>query len=401
MNKKILIVSECFYPEEFKVNNIAFDWQEKGFQVDILTLAPTYPLGKIFSDYKNKIFHKYEHNGLNIFRLRAVTGYKESFFKKILRFINFMILGSFAALFIGKKYDYIFGFNTGALTSMLPAVLINKIYKKPLMLWVQDIWPDSLYAYGLNKNIVSKFILNHFVKFMHSDINSVAVSCNGFKDRLKPYLKKNTKIEYLPNWPDELISSNQKISMSEEKKVHFTFAGNIGKQQNLENILEAFSQVPNNIREKSQLNIIGDGPRLLNLKKIAKDNKNIVFYGRKPSTMMSAYYEQSDFLIVSLVDKPAFSITVPSKTQTYIAAKKPILAIIKGETSQMINELGLGLSAHPSNKREITNLFITCLSMKESEKKLFIKENERLLKTTFNKEKIVNRLLANLLECKR
>ena len=232
LNKKILIVSECFYPEQSKANDIAIEWLKKGIEVDILTLAPTYPLGKIYSGYENKIFKKYKYDGLKIYRVRAITGYKDIFFKKLLRFINFMILGSFAAIFIGKKYDYVFGFNTGALTSMLPAVLINKIYKKPLMFWVQDIWPDSLYAYGLSKNFLSKFILNSFMKFMHSNINYVAISCRGFKDILVPYLKNNIKIEYLPNWPDELKFTNEKISLSKEEKIHFTFGGNIGKKQN-------------------------------------------------------------------------------------------------------------------------------------------------------------------------
>jgi len=146
--KKILIVTECFYPEEFKINDVALSWKGKGYDVDVLTLAPTYPLGKVFLGYKNSFFRKDEYQGINIFRVRAVTGYRDSAIKKIFKYINFMIFGSIAAIFIGRKYDYVFGFNMSALTGMLPAVLIRKLYKKPTMFWVQDVWPDSVYAFG-------------------------------------------------------------------------------------------------------------------------------------------------------------------------------------------------------------------------------------------------------------
>ena len=140
MNKKrILIVTECFYPEEFKINEIALVWKEKGYAVDILTQNPTYPLGKTFDGYKNKWYFKDEYNGMTVYRVKAVTGYKESLFKKLLKYITFMFLGSIVALFIGRKYDYVFGFNMSALTGMVPAVLIKKLYNKPLTFWAQDI----------------------------------------------------------------------------------------------------------------------------------------------------------------------------------------------------------------------------------------------------------------------
>jgi len=152
-NKKILIVTECFYPEEFKINDVALSWKDRGYEVAVLTLVPTYPLGRIFSGYKNNFFQKDQYLGINIYRLRAVTGYKKSVIKKIFKYINFMFFGSIAAIYLGRRYDYIFGFNLGSLTDMVPAVLIRKLYKKPTMFWVQDIWPDSVYAYGFKKTV--------------------------------------------------------------------------------------------------------------------------------------------------------------------------------------------------------------------------------------------------------
>ena len=157
MSKKILIVTECFYPEEFKINDVALSWKDKGYDVDVLTLTPTYPLGRPYPGYKNKIYLKDEWQGVNVYRVHAALGYKDSTFKKILKYVNFMILGSIVSLFIGKKYDHVLGFNMSALTGMLPAVLIGKLYKKPVTFWTLDIWPDTVYAYGFKKN--QSFIL--------------------------------------------------------------------------------------------------------------------------------------------------------------------------------------------------------------------------------------------------
>ena len=395
-NKKILIVTECFYPEEFKINDVALSWKDKGHDVDVLTLAPTYPLGKVFPGYKNGFFRKDEYQGINILRLHAVTGYRDSAVKKILKYINFMIFGSITAIFIGRRYDYVFGFNLGSLTDMLPAVVIRKLYKKPTMFWVQDVWPDSIYAYGFKKTKMLSTLLDAFVKFMHHNITAIAISSKGFESKLEPYIKKGLKFNYAPNWADDLDMDMSPVIFSKTQKVHFTFAGNIGKVQNLENIIDAFLLLSDECQKKAQLNIVGDGSNLVNLKKISNNNPNIVFHGKQKREDMAKFYKASDFLIVSLIDKPIFSVTVPAKTQTYIAAKKPILAIINGDVADIVNDNNLGVCADPSNEGLIKEAFEKCIDMPENEKSKFIINNTKLLETTFNKDSIINNLTSQL-----
>tara|TARA_Y100000385_G_C13032880_1_gene611595 strand:- start:52 stop:1251 length:1200 start_codon:yes stop_codon:yes gene_type:complete len=397
-NQKILIVTECFYPEQFNINELAHSWQDRGYDVHVLTLFPSYPAGKIFSGYKNKFFSKEIYKAITIYRVYAVTGYKDNKFKKILKYINFMTLGSIVAALIGRKYDYIFGFNVGALTDMVPAVVIKKLYKKPLMFWVQDIWPDSIYAYGFQKTKVLSKLLNLFVKFMFNNVNSIAISGKGFENKLRPYVKKNLDFNYLPNWAIQLNNNLEEISLSDEGKVNFTFAGNIGKVQNLENIIKAFDMLSNEYQVKAQLNIIGDGSFLEQLMKISKHNSSIVFHGIKQRKEMAKFYKASDFLIVSLIDKPIFSVTVPAKTITYIAAKKPILAIINGETADLIRDNHLGLCINPSDIGLIHDTFQDCINMNESERMTFVINNDQLINNTFNKENIINDLTRILVQ---
>ena len=393
MPKKILIVTECFYPEEFKINDVALSWKDKGYDVDVLTLAPTYPLGRIYPGYKNKIYSKDEWQGVNVYRVHATLGYKDSAFKKILKYLNFMILGSIVSLFIGKKYDFVFGFNMSALTGMLPATLMGKLYKKPVTFWALDIWPDSVYAYGFKKTKALSYFLDKFVKFMYCNVANIALSSKGFESKLRPYTKSDLTFNYLPQWADDLDMNKELADLGANDKIQFTFAGNVGKMQNLENIISAFCSLSNEYQEKSQLNIIGDGSNLDSLKLLANNNSNIVFHGKKPRSDMGSYYKASDFLIISLIDEPIFSATVPAKTQTYIAAKKPILAIINGDTASIIQDNNLGLCVDPSNIDAITKIFQRCIDMSQTEIQNFTNENDRLLATIFNKEKTIDKLL--------
>lgn len=391
--KKILIISECFYPENFKINDVALSWVKKDYNIDVLTLVPSYPLGKIPSGYKNKFFQKDEYKGCRIFRLPTIVGYKDNIFKKLLKYLNFLILGSIFVLIFGRRYKYIFGFNISALTNMVPAVLAKIVYKKRVVLWVQDIWPDSVYAFGFRKTSFLKFFLNLIVKFVYRNVDSFALSSKGFETKIKTFLNKDVPMHYAPNWAEDIDMQIKNEYQKKRKKIlEFTFAGNIGKFQNLDIIVSTYLSLPREYKNKSRLNIIGDGSSLQRLKKIANDSPNVVFHGRKEVDEMRYYYQISDFLIISLIDKPVFSHLVPSKLQTYILAKKPILAIIKGETADIVLNNKLGLHANPSDKEKILDIFMKCIDMEEHEIKELTKNNENLIATTYNKEKTIEKL---------
>jgi glycosyltransferase involved in cell wall biosynthesis len=394
---KILIITEVFYPEEFLINDLALSLSEKGLTVSVLTLNPSYPSGKIHDGFKNKLFWKDSYKGIDIYRMRAVTGYKLNNFKKLMRYLNFMLIGSFISVGIGKKFDFIFGYNLGSLTDMVPAVIIRKLYKKPIMFWVQDIWPESVYAFGIKKTKIFSTILNGFVRFMYRNVDSFGISSQGFRLKLLRYVDKDIPIKYIPNWNYQLDMEVQQAILSSENKIHFTFAGNLGKVQNLENIISAFNSMSIEYQRKSQLNLIGDGSVLENLKILARNNQNIIFHGRKHSSQMASFYKASDFLIISLIDLPIFSETVPAKMQTYIAAKKPILAFINGESAEIVNDNKLGLHASPSDVKAISKVFEKCIDMPDGKKEDFTLNCQTLLSTTFNKKIIIDKISETII----
>lgn len=397
---KILIVTEYFYPEEFKINELADYWSSKGYEVGVLTRIPTYPFGKVYQNYKNKFYSKEVFNGITIYRIFATEGYQKRLIKKLMQFVNYAIFGSILGLFIGRKYEYIFSFNQSSLTAVLPAIFIKKLFNKRLITWTQDIWPDSVYAYGLKENKYNKFLLDRFVGFVYNNVDHITVSCEGFIEKLSPYVKNEKKFTFVPQWADNLESKSEQFDLSSNEKIHFSFAGNISKAVNLDTIVLAYREFQDqNPNFQSQLNIIGDGSNLQKIKELVDDKsiKNIIFWGRQPKTEMGKFYEKSNFLIISLNDHPLYSMMIPAKFQTYLAANKPILAIMNGVVSDIVKKNNIGISCKPDDISMIAQSFKHCCLMNTDVVRQ-VKENSlRLLNSDFNKDTIQNNLTNILL----
>lgn len=402
--KTILIVTERFYPEEFRINDLALEWAKEAYKVKVLTQVPSYPFGKVFKEYKNKFYQKESWGGVEVHRIKTVTSYKNSLFKKLLHYFNFIALASILALFIGKKSDKIFVYHLGPLTDVTPAIVIKKIFKKKITIWTTDIWPDTVFAFGIKRTAFREKVLNAFVKFVYKNCENILVSSKSFVDKLKFYVF-GKEIYYIPHWADELITNPRNnlndLKLSADKRFHFTFAGNIGKVQNLEYVIKGFGI--SHTENKVQLNIIGDGWNLEKVKKIVINNnfENIVFWGRKPSGDMYKYYELSDVLVISLKSDPLLELTVPSKFQSYLLSGKPIYAIINGDVRQMVEEYELGLTADPDDLEDIKRGFEKFVTLGKDILMNFGNNSKKLYFDKFQKAKNVKIITSFLFPIKK
>jgi glycosyltransferase involved in cell wall biosynthesis len=313
-------------------------------------------------------------------------GYQKSLFIKLLNYISYIFLSFWLLLIIGRRFNKVFIYQTGPLTNALSPVLLKPLFKFKITIWTQDLWPETVYAYGLKKTKFLNFFLRHLVRFIYKGCNTILVSCKGFKSRINKLLS-GKKIFWIPNWP--LING-----FTEEKEYlpgdfNFTFAGNIGKVQNLENVIKAFKSFEDKY-PKVYLNIIGDGSFLEELKSYSNNlgAKNINFTGRKFLSEMPKYFAASDVLLISLVDEPIYEIMIPSKFQTYLTAKKPIFAIMKGEVVKMVKEYDLGYSSNPSCVNSIEKGFESFLKLNRVEIQNLSKNSLTLLEDQFSEIRI-------------
>ncbi len=338
--RKILILTERFFPEEFLINDLAAEWKKRGWNIEVLTQVPSYPHDRVFDGYCNRWFQTTrEYRDIPVHRVKTLTGYNRSVIRKIVNYLNFALLTSLWSLFDGWRYQQIFIYHTGPLTMAVAGVVLHYICRKPCMIWTQDVWPDTVYAYGFKPCWWKRLLLDNFVRLIYSACGTIGVSSPGFIEKLRPYTDK--EIHFIPQWTTQRLAMASKAVSG--KRI-FTFAGNIGSVQNLEMVVEAFGSLKN---EEAELRLVGGGVFLERLQKLvqAKQYRNIVFTGRLPQEKMPEVFAQSDVMIISL--KREFAMTLPAKFQAYIAAGKPIFGIITGDTAELIEQYELGMIALP------------------------------------------------------
>lgn len=388
--KKTLVIGEAFYPEDFLINDLVQEWEKEGYGFEVLTRAPSYPFGKVYPGYKNKIYQTTYLNSIKIHRFPVMQGYEKSTFIKLLNYFSFVFWSFWVVLFIGRHFDKVFIYQTGPLTLAISAIILKKLYGAKVAIWTQDLWPDTVYAYGFRQTKFLSYCLNRFVKWVYKNCDQIFVSCEGFMERLHQFVPER-EIEFVPNW--SLMKYTPGGSKSLPGKFNFTFAGNVGKVQNLEYVIRGFASFvldhPN-----VYLNIIGDGSFLNNLKELVQQENivNVNFMGRKPLNEMSDYYEASDVLILSLKDVPIYEITIPSKFQAYLSTHKPIYAIFKGEVSKLVNDHQIGICAHPSDVEDIAKGFKRFLNLSDKDMENISINSARLLTEVFNREENIKKI---------
>ncbi len=393
MKKNILIVTDHFYPEEFIINDLAKQWHIDGIYIEVLTQVPSYPFDKIYHGYKNKFYSITDYEGIKVHRIRTILGYRKNVILKIIGYLYYALRASLRILIISKRFDNIFIYNQGPLTNAIPGVSAKIFRNKKITIWTQDAWPDTVFAYGFKKNGLNRFILERFVKWVYRHCDTILISCSGFESILKKYTMGKPLV-WCPNWPTIYFKP---VKIEKESCVDFTFAGNIGKVQNLENVITGFSLV--NSDKKIRLNIVGDGSHLGYLKKIVKENNisNVIFMGRKNVEEMPDIYNRSDFLIISLDNEPIFSLTVPSKFQTYLVAKKPIFSVMNGEVANMVKDNKIGVIADPDDVQDVKKGFEYLINLTESEKLIYIKNMSSFLDNEYNRNIIIKRITDQVL----
>jgi len=351
---KILIISQYFWPENFRINDLCLELKDRGHEVTVITGLPNYPKGNYYKGYKFFSKKNENWNGIKIKRSKLFPRKNGSGIFLFINYISFAFFSTLDILFLKDKFDNIIVYQLSPGTIGIPGVVAKYKFNAPLSFYIQDIWPESLSDAG---NIRSNFILNLIDKMMnyfyqHSD--KIILQSEGFIDFLvKKGVDKN-KLLYIPNTvesyykPVEILN---KYKSQFPEGFNILFAGNIGFAQDFDTIVNAATILN---KKKIEVNwvIIGDGRAKQDL--IDKINKkgihnNFYFFGSRPSVEMPYYFTCADILLVSLKDSLIFSLTIPSKIQSYLACKKPIIANINGIAAQKIIESKSGFVSNSGN----------------------------------------------------
>ena len=397
---KILIVSQYFWPENFRINDLAEELKIKNHEITILTGQPNYPSGQFFSNYNIKSIGKFIHKGINIYRAPIIPRYSGTKFRLAINYLSFAISASlFGPYYLrNKKFDIIFVYEPSPITVGIPAVIIKKIKKIPLVFWVQDLWPESIVAVSASKSKLLFNILDLLVKWIYKNCDKILVQSKGFVDQIISKGVSKANINYLPNWaedfyvPKKLNRKSQIATHFSKKYFNVVFAGNMGAAQSLMTIVNAAFLLRN---ERIRWIMIGDGRQkewLTNEVKKRGLSQIIKFIGKKPAKKMPEYFSFADALLMTLSSSPIFSLTIPGKLQSYLACGKPIIAAIDGEGAKVIRQSGAGISVPSENYKKLAK---ETLRLSNISKKEIMKKGKRALiyyKLNFARDKLISQI---------
>lgn len=394
---KVLLVTQYFYPENFKSNDIAIELTKRGHEVTVLTGLPNYPEGRIHNDYG--FFKRTRENfqGANVIRTWLVPRGKGGGVRLFLNYFSWTFFASFRAFSLSfqKKFDVVLVHEPSPITQGFPGIVVKKIQKIPLHFWVLDLWPESLTSAG---GINNKYVLSLFtimVKYIYNNSDKILISSKGFKESILAKGDYIKKIVYFPNWAEDSILQGKSDYPIPKlpKGFKIIFAGNIGVAQDVNSIMDTALL----LKEKLDIHFVfvGDGRNKTQLEDFVQQNslnKTVHFLGRFPLEAMKTFFDQADVLLVSLKDELIFNVTVPAKLQAYLSTQKPILGMLNGEGATIINEVNCGLSVNAGDSVDLAKKILVLHGMTAEERKLLGRNGFKYFEENFTMSKCMDNL---------
>lgn len=355
---KILLLTQWFDPEPtFKGLAFAKELQRQGHEVEVLTGFPNYPGGKIYDGYKLKLYQREQIDGISILRVALYPNHDSSALKRIFNYISFAFMAILFGIFATKKTDVIYAYHP-PLTVGIAAVFIKFFRRTPIVYDIQDMWPDTLKATGMLNNQKLLNIIGSVCQLVYKFVDHIVVLCPGFKKILIERAVPESKISVIYNWCDEeSLTKTQPLKLKYqqlmEDKFNVVFAGNIGKAQALDKILDVAKDIEE--MRAIQFVFVGGGTETERLKlRLNNENiNNVIFIPRMPMSEVGGVLNCASLLLVHLKKDPLFEITVPSKTQAYMAIGKPLLMAVAGDAADIVKLAECGRLAVSEDKDSI------------------------------------------------
>ena len=344
MKKHILIVCQFFYPEPFRISDIAFEWVKRGYKVTVVTGLPNYPEGKVYPGYG--LFKKRREtiNGVEVIRIPEIPR-GHSKFGLVLNYFSFPFFGFFWNLFTRIKADEVFMLETSPMNQCKVGVAYAKKHNVPCYLYVQDLWPENVEMItGIHSPVVIKPI-ERMVRKIYKGCTHIWGTSPSFVDAIRKYVDpaEHDKVSFWPQYAEEFYEPKPKKN---HKGFNLIFTGNIGQAQGLEILPEAAALIRKEGIKDIRFTIVGDG-RARNSFEESITKAGVwdlfEFTGRVKATEVPDILATGDAAFLSFADDEIFAKTIPAKLQSYMACAMPILASARGETVRVISEADCGL----------------------------------------------------------
>jgi colanic acid biosynthesis glycosyl transferase WcaI len=359
---KILVVSQYFWPENFRINDLVTELVKRGHEVTVLTGYPNYPDGMVFEAFKANPGKYSEFAGAEIVRV-PLSPRGNGPVRLALNYLSFVVSASLLGLFKlrGRKFDRIFVFEPSPITVGIPAIVMKWTKKAPIVFWVLDLWPESLRAVGIVQSERVLRLVASLVSFIYRRCDVVLAQSQSFITHIRKYCRSGQRVEFFPSWAEDLFGKATPEPAPELAqfvgRFRIVFAGNIGEAQDFPAILDAAEHIKE--RHDIQWILVGDGRMAAWVaEEITRRDlgQTVTMLGRFPLERMPSFYAGADALLVTLKRSEIFAMTIPGKVQSYLAAGKPLLGMLDGEGAAVISDAKAGLVCPAGSGKELARI---------------------------------------------
>jgi glycosyltransferase involved in cell wall biosynthesis len=399
-----LIVSQYFWPENFRINDLAQEWVKRGHRVSVLTGVPNYPQGHVFESYQADPQAFAQFQGAAVHRVPMLPR-GQGGLRLLLNYMSFVCGAALWGPWLLRRtpVDVIFVFEPSPVTVGLPAVWLGRLKKAPVVFWALDLWPETLAAVGVLKSTTLLAGVGRMVRYIYNQCTLVLGQSRAFLGSMAKYCADSTKIRYFPSWAEQVYDDEQSQPAPEvpEQNHGLTvlFAGNVGEAQDWPAVLDAAQR----LKEHADIRwvIVGDGRQWAWLQaEIVRRGlvDQVLLPGRFEVERMPSFYAHADALLVSLKKDPVFAMTIPGKVQSYLMSGIPVLGMLDGEGAAVIQEAQAGLACPAGDPDALAQAVLQLKAMPPEQRIQWGANGRQYAQKEFDRTLLMNRLEQMLME---
>lgn len=395
---RVLILTQYFWPENFRINDLATGLCDLGHAVTVLTGKPNYPGGRLFPGYSTFGQTQEQFGAVRVLRVPLAGRGNGSGLRLFFNYLSFAFWAS--VLGPGRcagEFDVIFVYEPSPITVGIPARVMKWVKCAPIMFWVQDLWPESLTATGaIRAQPMLKFV-EWLVRWIYQGCDRVLVQSEAFIEPVGQMGVAAERILYFPNSAEAFYQPMAPEDAPEFDALpsgfRIMFAGNIGAAQSFESILDAATRL-REVRDIHWL-ILGEGRQRTWVEKEIQTrdlSACVHLLGRYPADAMPRWFAHADAMLVTLRDDPVFARTVPAKVQSYMACAKPIVAALDGEGARVVRESGAGLAVAADDAEALARAVLEMYKMPEPARRAMGARGRQYFEARFERRMLLSQL---------
>lgn len=396
---RVLIVTQYFWPENFRINDLALGLRDRGHRVEVLTGLPNYPSGRLFEGYGPFRPRREDFQGVVVHRVPLIPRGGGGGVRLALNYLSFAGLGALLAPWrVRGRFDVILVFEPSPITVGIPALVLKRTRRAPVMFWVQDLWPESLSATGAVRSPAILKAVERLVRAIYRGCDRILVQSEAFVDPVRRLAGESARVQYFPNSaeafyrPVDPASGNGSVPPL-PGGFRVMLAGNLGAAQDLPTVLDAAER----LRGRGDVHwlLVGDG-RMRGWVEEQVSARGlggtVHLLGAHPPEAMPHFFARADVLLATLRREPIFASTIPSKVQSYMACARPILAALDGEGARVVTEAGAGVAVPAEDPAALADAVARLAALPAAEREAMGARGRRYFMEHFEREMLLDRL---------